>query len=156
MIKSTYFDNFSGSGWPDPSQLQPYFLAPKGKEWSYRGGNDHWGLDVQGLYGTDGLPSADRVNVHLHLIGNPEYGVLLSYDKWDGRIRRKDGYNSKGDLRRIGEHVRSSHGTKLPIGLFIPFASAWTGVKEFLETDGELPKSIEWVATRDLPPGAFP
>jgi hypothetical protein len=29
-------------------------------------------------------------------------------------------------------------------------------VKEFIETDGELPKSIEWIADPDIPPGAFP
>jgi hypothetical protein len=25
-----------------------------------------------------------------------------------------------------------------------------------METDGQLPKSIEWVANRDLPPNTFP
>ena len=29
-------------------------------------------------------------------------------------------------------------------------------VKEFMETDGQLPKSIEWVANSDLPPNTFP
>lgn len=29
-------------------------------------------------------------------------------------------------------------------------------VKEFIETDGQLPKCIEWVANKDLPPGTFP
>jgi hypothetical protein len=29
-------------------------------------------------------------------------------------------------------------------------------VKEFIETDGQLPKCIEWVADNDLPPGTFP
>jgi hypothetical protein len=44
----------------------------------------------------------------------------------------------------------------LPVGLFIPFRTAWKAVREFIETDGELPKSIEWVADRDIPPEAFP
>ncbi|MNC98194.1 hypothetical protein D3C83_160840 [compost metagenome] len=43
-----------------------------------------------------------------------------------------------------------------PIGLFIPFPVAWKAVKEFMETDGQLPKSIEWVANRDLPTNTFP
>ena len=38
------------------------------------------------------------------------------------------------------------HDTVLPIGLFIPFEKAWTAVKEFIETDGKLPRSIEWIA----------
>jgi hypothetical protein len=42
------------------------------------------------------------------------------------------------------------------IGLFVPFESAWRAVKDFIESDGELPTSIEWIASRDLPPGTFP
>ena len=33
---------------------------------------------------------------------------------------------------------------------------AWQAVKEFLETDGALPTSVEWVANRDLPSDTFP
>ena len=44
----------------------------------------------------------------------------------------------------------------MPIGLYIPFERAFAAVKEFIETDGELPKSIEWIANRELPPNAFP
>jgi hypothetical protein len=156
MIKSTYFDHLYGPSWLDPSQLEPYFLAPKGKEWSYDGGNDQWGLDARGLYGTDGLPSIDQVKVHLYMTGHPDHGVLLQYNKWDGRVKTMFAYSSKGDLRRVREHVVSMHGTLLPIGLFVPFPVGWKAVKEFIETDGELPTSIEWVATSDLPRDAFP
>jgi hypothetical protein len=52
--------------------------------------------------------------------------------------------------------VRSSHGSPLPVGLFIPYEKAWSAVKEFMETDGALPTSIEWIANRDLPPNTFP
>ena len=38
----------------------------------------------------------------------------------------------------------------------MPFPNAWKAVKEFIETDGELPKSIEWIASSDLPPEAYP
>ncbi len=48
------------------------------------------------------------------------------------------------------------HGTPLPVGLFIPYATAWKAVKEFIETDGKLPKNIEWIANRDLPENTFP
>lgn len=65
-------------------------------------------------------------------------------------------YSSKGDLRRLREIVHSSHNTPLPVGLFIPFERAWTAVKEFMQTEGQLPKSIEWIANRDLPPNTFP
>jgi hypothetical protein len=65
-------------------------------------------------------------------------------------------FSSKGDLSRIRELVRSFHNTPLPVGLFIPFESAWKAVKEFIETDGALPKSIEWIANSDLPPNTFP
>jgi hypothetical protein len=59
-------------------------------------------------------------------------------------------------LTRLREWVRSLHDTPLPVGLFIPFEQAWKAVKEFIETDGQLPKSIEWIANRDLPPNTFP
>jgi len=156
LKKSIYFDALDRSGWPDPSRLEPFFLAPMGKEWSYKGGNDSWGLDAQGLYGTEDLPQQDRVSVHLYMTGNPEHGVFLQYSKWDGRIKRKDTYHSKGDLSRLREFVRSLHGTPMSVGLFIPFADAWKAVKEFIETGAELPTSIEWIANSDLPPGTFP
>jgi hypothetical protein len=86
--------------------------------------------------------------------GNPEHGVLLIYSKWGGGLKQT--YGSKGDFARLRERVRSMHDTVLPVGLFIPFDKAWTAVKEFIETDGKLPKSIEWIANRDLPPNTFP
>ncbi|MDZ4056618.1 MAG: hypothetical protein U1D69_06550 [Polynucleobacter sp.] len=48
------------------------------------------------------------------------------------------------------------HETASSAGFFISFAEAWKAVKEFIETDGELPKSIEWLASEDIPPEAFP
>ena len=98
----------------------------------------------------------DQVNVHLFMFGNPNHGVFLQYSKWDGRIKKKDTYCSKGELNRIREFVRSLHGTPLSVGLFIPFAEAWKAVKEFIETEAELPKSIQWIASRDLPRETFP
>jgi hypothetical protein len=156
MKKDIYFGPFDGPGWPDVSKLEPYFLAEPGHEWSYFGGNDSWGLDIKGLYGTGAKPDIDRVNVHLYMFGNPNHGVMLAYRKWDGRIREVYTYNSKGDLNRLREHVETLHGTLLPVGLFIPFPIAWKAVKEFMERDGELPMSIEWIAGRDLPPNTFP
>jgi hypothetical protein len=44
----------------------------------------------------------------------------------------------------------------MPIGLFIPFDRAWLAVKEFIETDGALPKSIDWIADADIPDEVFP
>jgi hypothetical protein len=154
--RTIHFDDFDSNGWPPPSALEPFFLAPKGKEWSYRGGNDNWGLDIKGLYGTADKPSVEAVNAGLSMTGNPRLGVFLHYRKWDGRIRQSQTYVSKGDLRRLGDYVRTRQQDLLPVGLFIPFAKAWRAVKEFMETDGELPKGIAWVDSRDLPPNTFP
>ena len=44
----------------------------------------------------------------------------------------------------------------MPAGLYIPFDRAWLAVKEFIETEGRLPTSIEWVSNADLPEGTFP
>lgn len=156
MRKRIYFDSTRASDWPSSGELARFFLAPKGHEWSYAGGNDSWGLSAEGLYGTDNLARHDQVTVNLDMTGNRDLGVYLQYDKWDGRIQRKQTLYSKGDLSRLGEFVRSLHGTPLSVGLFVPFPVAWEAVKEFIETDGELPTSIEWTASSDLPPETFP
>ena len=156
MIKSAYFDTLESNRWPTVPELERFFLAPSGREWSYYGGNDSWGFDIQGLHGTEQLPSIERVTVRLYMIGSPDHGVMLKYDMWDGRIRKKIGCYSKGDLGRLHETVRTLHDDLMPVGLFIPFSIAWKGVKQFIETDGELPDAIEWIAGSDLPPDAFP
>jgi len=44
----------------------------------------------------------------------------------------------------------------MPIGLYVPFEAAWKAVKEFIETGGAFPQSIEWIANNDLPLNSFP
>lgn len=155
MRKRVYFDRFWGSYWPDPRELERYFIARPGEEWFYTDGNDGARLSAEGLYDTAHLEvGKGRVDVELMMWGNPNLGVLLIYSKWGGGHRET--FSSRGDLGRLREWVRSLHDTPLPVGLFIPFASAWKAVKEFIETEGELPKSIEWIANRDLPPNTFP
>lgn len=155
MRKTTYFLPLPEEGWPDPEELQPYFVAPPGEEWSYFGGNDSWGLSAEGLYGTQGLQKLkEQVEVHLDMWGHPKHGVLLIYQKYGGGYR--EAFTSKGDMSSLREIVRTSHGDPMPVGLYIPFAEAWKAVKEFIKTDGELPKSIAWVANKDLPPNTFP
>ena len=80
--------------------------------------------------------------------------MLLIYSKWGGGV--KEMCSSKGDLTRLRKWVRSKQGTLLPVGLFVPYGTAWKAVKEFMETDGELPTSIAWIANRHLPRGTFP
>jgi hypothetical protein len=142
--------------WPTVEQLEPFFLAPPGQEWSYDGGSDSWALNGDGMYETGHLPRIDQVNVHLIMIGHPEHGVYLQYDKWDGRTKSRSDFSVAGDPGRFREYVWSMHGTPLSVGLFISFATAWKGVKEFIESDGELPQTIEWVASDTLPSFAFP
>ncbi|HEV7877150.1 Imm1 family immunity protein [Bradyrhizobium sp.] len=156
MRKNCYLHDHDGPFWPRPDQLEKDFLAPRGRLWASPNGNDHWGLGVEGLYGTDALPHRESVNVKLDMIGSPDHGVLLQYNKWDGRIQRRDCYVSKGDLSRLRRFMYSLHGDPYSLGVFIPFESAWKAVKEFIEKDGELPTSIEWVAAGALPPETFP
>jgi hypothetical protein len=153
--KTSYFDDFSNKGWPSVEQLRPYFLAPAGKEWFYTGGNDAAALWGEGLNGTAHLePGKGRVDVSFELWGHPKHGVLIIYSKRGGDYNEM--FTTKGNLNRLGELVRNLHDTPLPVGLFIPFRTAWPAVKEFIETDGELPKSIEWISNYDLPPNTFP
>jgi hypothetical protein len=153
--KAINFDKFPWRGWPPSSELEPFFLAPKGKEWSYWGGNDEWGMEIEGLYGTADKPEIDQVKVHLTMVGTPDFGVFLYYRRWDGRIRQSQDCFSKGDMSRIREWLRTLQSDLRPIGLFIPYPQAWKAVKEFMERDGELPTSIEWVGSHDLPPDTF-
>jgi hypothetical protein len=78
----------------------------------------------------------------------------LHYHKTGGA--RGEFYYSKGDLSRLKERVKTMHGDLMPLGLYIPFESAWKAVKEFIERDGALPNSIEWIAGEDIPDDAFP
>ena len=146
MEKGIYFDVFDGRGWPAPSELEHYFLAPPGQRWTFgEGENDCWGLTAEGVDGTEHLgANAGRIDIDLTMIGNPDYGVLLHYRKWGG------------DLTRLKAWLWTVHGDLMPIGLFIPFEGAWLAVNEFMETDGALPKSIDWIADADIPEEAFP
>ena len=155
MEKEAFFDDHWGAGWPSLSKLEPYFLAPKGKEWFYHHGNDSAGLALLGIDGTDDLElGKGRRDVRLKMWGNPKHGVLIIYHKYGGG--KGEAYSSKGDLSLLKKWVRSLHDDPLPIGLFIPFPKAWKAVKEFMETEGALPKSIEWVRNLDLPENTFP
>jgi hypothetical protein len=142
-------------GWPRPSDLELYFLAPRGQRWTFESGNDSWGLAAEGVDGTEHLPIDNgRVNLDLTMLGSPDHGVLLHYHKWGRGVA--EAYYSKGNLDWLREWVRTMHGDLMPVGLFIPFETAWKAVKEFIEKDGALPTSIAWIAGRDLPAGAFP
>jgi hypothetical protein len=138
MKRRCSFDRFRVDYWPEPRQLEPYFFAPVGKEWFQNARNDGAILMDQAAYGTDDLPIGNgRINISLQLWGKPRLGVLLVYSRLGGRYA--DMFSSKGNMTRIREWVRSTHGDPLPIGLFIPFVPAYQAVKEFIETDGELP-----------------
>lgn len=155
MYKLAYFDSYWGKGWPTIEWLQPYFINRAQDRWFWRTGNDSASLTIEGVDGTDALElGKGRIDVQLSMWAHPALGVLLIYSKWGGGHR--DTLCSRGDLTRLGELVKSLHDTPLPVGLFISFEAAWEAVKEFILGDGALPRSIEWVANRDLPPNTFP
>ena len=156
MKKDIYFDRNFGPGWPPPEVLERYFSAPpQGRGWFHNSGNDSGGLDLLGVDGTEHLPEGNgRINIRLSMWGNPKLGILLIYTKRGGGHREE--YTSKGDLSRLNEWVRTTHDDPMPVGLYVPFAKAWLAVKEFMATEGQLPKSIEWAKYSDLPPGTFP
>ena len=155
MKKVACFDTHWGAGWPNLNELQPYFLAPPGQQWKFKERTSDGTLILEGADGTGYLQQGQgRIDIRLRMWGLPDRGNLLIWSKWGGGLKLT--YSSKGDLHRLRELVRSFHGTPLPVGLFIPFESAWMAVKEFVATDGELPRSIEWIANKDLPPNTFP
>ena len=155
MRKWAGFDSYWGPGWPAEEWMEPFFLTPAGQASFRERGCDSASLSVQDLYGT-GLPEGDRrrVNVILGIYVNPDLGVFLHYRRTGGGV--DETYESKGDVNRLREWVVSTHGTSLPVGLFIPFEEAWEAVKEFMRTEGERPRCIEWIRDTDLPPGTWP
>lgn len=155
MRKETYFASRLREGWPDPKDLEPYFLAPPGKEWFFETRNDSASLAVEGVDGTDHMKAnKGRIDISLLMWASRKHGVMLIWSKWGGG--HKQMFTSKGDMSRLKECVRTMHGDDMPVALFIPFAEAWKAVKEFIETEGQLPRSIAWVENRTLPSDTFP
>jgi hypothetical protein len=150
MRKSCSFHDIYASDWPSPGELKKYFSAG-GRLWASHG-NDSWALRAEGLYGTAVLPRPDAVTVDLRMTGSPGHGVMLDFARWHGRIRRLDRYCSTGDLRLLGRFMYSLQGEPYSLGLFIPFEEAFKAVKEFIESDGELPTSIGWISGEGFPP----
>lgn len=155
MRKVAFFEKLWNADWPDVEWLKPYFIPPPGKQWSLSGGNDSGSFSIEGADGTEHFkPGQGQINIYLEMWRNPDLGILLIYKKWGRDLDIT--YTCRGDLTRLRQWVRSKHQTPLPIGLFIPFEKAWSAVREFIETEGSLPKSIEWIANRDLPAETFP
>ena len=154
MIKTTYFLDHSGFGWPDDKWLAPYFLTSAGRKTAFGIDNDCWGVTAECVEGTERLPREKQIDIDLTILGNPDLGVLLFYDRWsatDGKA-----FYSKGNMKMLRRWVKTRHGDQRPIGLFIPFEPALKAIMEFIKTDGALPKCIEWVPSSDLPEGTFP
>lgn len=154
MRKLIFFERFEFD-WPNPEELKPFFFAPPGKQWFDYGGNDSALISCQGLEGTEHLQvGRGRIDADLLMWGNPSLGVMLIYTRLGGD--NPIGFTSKGDLARLREYTRTSHGDLRPIGLFIPFEQAWLAVKKFMETEGEFPDNIAWISNKDLPPDIYP
>lgn len=157
IYKRAYFGRFDGRGWPSLGQLRPYFFASPERRWFFETGNDGGVFEIR-----SGEPSGDpsvrtwQDASYLYLVGHPIYGVYLHYTRWNGGEQRKESFDSKGDLTRLRERVRDLHGTETPIGLFVPYETAWKATKQFIESEGGFPWSIEWVASSDLPEDVFP
>lgn len=155
LTKHAYFASRPIKGWPRPEEIEHYFLKPAEQAWFFETGNDTAGFDADGIDGTAHLEARQaRSNVSLSLAAHPRLGVLLQWSKWDGQLNYL--YYAKGHSGRMREFVRNMHDDPLPVGLLVPFDIAWNGVREFLETDGRLPKSIAWIWAGDLPPNTFP
>jgi len=155
MRKQAFLDRHYSGYWPNLAEVRRYFSAPAEQQGSLASGHGSVLLSVEGVNGTAQLElGKGRIDIELSIWANPKHGVVVIYSKCGPEHRVN--YSSQGDLSRLHEFVRSNHGTRLPVGLFIPLEKACEAVKEFIETDGALPKSIEWIANRDLPPNSFP
>jgi len=154
MKKVTSFRGYDGPGWPNQKWLEPFFLTSAGRREVFGVRNNEWGLRARGVDGTEDLPFDKEINITLHIIGKPDLGVLLVYD----RMSATDGYSyySVGDPKMFRTLVEATQVSRMPMGLFIPFEQALKAVVEFIQTNGARPKCIEWIAPSELPEGSFP
>jgi immunity protein Imm1 of predicted polymorphic toxin system len=154
MKKVTSFRGYDGPGWPNQKWLEPFFLTSAGRREVFGVRNNGWGLRARGVDGTEDLPFDKEINITLHIIGKPDLGVLLVYD----RMSATDGYSyySVGDPKMFRTLVKATQVSRMPLGLFIPFEQALKAVVEFIQTNGARPKCIEWIAPSELPEGSFP
>lgn len=153
MQKTADFASIHYERWPQPHEIEHYFLAPPGQRWFFETGDDTARFDAEWTEGTEHLKRRRR-NASLALMAHPTLGVCLQWSKWDGN--QGSTFFSKGDLTRLRRFVRNSHDTPISVGLLVPFDVAWKAVKEFLETDGQLPSGIEWIDDKDLSSDVFP
>lgn len=152
--KRCYFDDLDYNSWPKPEVLKSYFIAPKGKEWSFRGGNDNWGLSMYpDGYGPLKTAGIIRKAIELSMVGHQDYGVFLH---WSRRgFGFEENYFSNGNLSKLSLQVRSLQSDAWPLGLFIPFAEAWLATEDFIASDGARSDRIDWIAAADLPHQTF-
>ena len=155
MRKRANIDGVVGPGWPTPRDLEPHFFQTPGRSSSFEANGDCLALNVEGAGGTAHLKEGEgRIDIQLTMLWNPFRGVLLHYWKFGGG--HAEMFYSQGDLRRLQEWVQTRDGELMPVGLFLPFETAWQAVIEYIETDGALPRSIAWFPGEDVPPYAFP
>jgi hypothetical protein len=155
--KEAAFDDHWGTGWPEISVVEQGLSDPEKLAHLFAKGRDGGCFSIEWIYDkANSAPQSELVGATLYMHLNPDHGIKLQYSKWDGRVGEKKTYHSKGDFTRLKQFVRSFHRTPLSIGLFVPFEKGRKAVKEFLESDGELPRSIDWIADDDLPSEIFP
>jgi len=156
LRKEASFDTHWGDGWPDVKTVEYCLCDPQRRAQYFADGYDGGCFAIEGYEDEKLVPISPYKGAVLYMHMNPEHGIKLQHSCWDRRVGRRDTYHSRGNLSRLKEFVRSFHGTPLSVGLFVPFDVGCRAVKEFMETNGELPRSISWVSETDLPVGVFP
>lgn len=155
--KEAAFGDHWGNGWPDVSAVERDLSDPEKLAKLFAKGRDGGCFSIEWIYDKgSSIPQFGVVGAILYMHMHPDHGIKLQYSRWDCRIEKKETYHSKGDLARLKQFVRSFHRTPLSIGLFVPFEIGRKAVKEFLQTDGELPQSVDWISDDDLPSEVFP
>jgi hypothetical protein len=157
MRKEGSFDEHWGDGWPELANVEACMLDPDERQAMFARGADGGSFIITSHVDTKTPPPlAGLMSSALFLSMVPDLGASLQYNHWDARLQKTRVFVSKGDLSRLGDFVRSFHGTPLSVGLFISFEDGFRAVKEFIETEGERPTSIEWIDAETLPPETFP
>jgi Immunity protein Imm1 len=144
-------DQASDTSWPQIQSLSEYFKPLLGTTpWKFK---TH-GLDDVWFWISQKDAEHFEVRTELRLIGVPGYGVYISY--WQSGVKTGGlNFYAKGDLARIKDCAANRRGDLFSLALLVPFSAAYSALAEFLETNGALPKCIEWVEPSEVP-DAFP
>lgn len=75
-------------------------------------------------------------------------GISISYDLYNSKDKQRNFFVFAEGEAEIGPDFEFlENGTAVPVGSFLPFDTAWSVVKSFLQDPEKMPPSVKWVSS---------